>query len=252
MFPQSASSPDLILARIKEAKGKEIEKAPIISGLTEWAWVRREFIEQTVAKAIEGERVRLGHELHDNINQMLAVILVYLSLLHPADSDEKSLRDKAEHILQMAIEEIRSLSHRLVKDSPLREGFIAAATGLVAEFRDARLFNITFTCGSREVESMDQSKKLALYRILQEQLNNIVKYSHAKNVHICLDSDEKGVRLTIEDDGVGFNKLTVQKGIGLTGIYKKAELCNGSVELLTSPGHGCVLKVTAPQGVSEN
>ncbi len=252
MFPQSVSSPGLILARLKEVMGKEVEKTPIISGLTDGAWVRRAYIDQIVARAIEGERVRLGHELHDNINQMLSVILVYLSLLHPADPDEKGLRDKAERILQLAIEEIRGLSHRLVKDSPLREGFIAAATGLVAEFQDARLFNITFTCGSREVETMDQSKKLALYRILQEHLNNIVKYSHAKNVQICLDSDEKGVRLTIEDDGVGFNKLTVQKGIGLTGIYEKAEQCNGSVELLTSPGHGCVLTVTAPQGVSEN
>ncbi|HLZ88330.1 MAG TPA: ATP-binding protein [Puia sp.] len=245
-------SPSLVLVRIKEIMAGEAESSPVISNDSDWVWMRREYIEKTIAKAKEAERIRIGHELHDNINQMLAVIGVYLSLLHPADPDEKDLLGKSGHILKMAIEEIRCLSHGLVKDSTLREGFIAAVTALVDDFRQTRMFNISFTFNNQEVESMDQSKKVALYRILQEHLNNIVKYSQAKNVQICLDTDQKGVRLTIEDDGVGFNKLTVQKGIGLTGIYEKAELCNGSVELQTSPGHGCILKVTAMQGVSEN
>ncbi len=98
---------------------------------------------------------------------------------------------------------------------------------------------------------MDQSKKLALYRILQEYLNNIVKYSHAKNVTICLDSNEKGVRFTIEDVGVGFNKLTAKRHRPHRYLQKKAESCNDSVELRTSRGHGCVFEVRASQGVSE-
>lgn len=245
-------SPSFILARIKEVAEKETCKSPVIPGLPDWAWMRREYLEQTIAKAKEAERIRIGHELHDNINQMLAVSRVYLSLLHPDDSEEKRLRDKTEHILLMAIEEIRCLSHGLVKHSAFGEGLITAIKGLVDDFRHTRLFNITFNYDSCEIETLDQAKKVALYRILQEHMNNIVKYSRAKNVHICLDSGQKGVRLSIEDDGVGFNKLTVQRGIGLTGIYKKAELCNGFVELLTSPGQGCVLKVTAAEDVSEN
>lgn len=208
-------------------------------------WIQRSPVEQAVDAAIKGERERIGHELHDNVNQMLSVTRIYLTLLHPDDPDEKEIRDKAEHILQMAIEELRSLSHGLVKSSAVRQGLIEGIRGLVDDVQHTRLFNITFTCNSPEIESLDQAKKVALYRIVQEQLNNIIKYSHAKNVHIQLGNGESGACLSVEDDGIGFNKLTVQKGIGLKGIYKKAEQCNGSVELQTSPGQGCVLRVTA-------
>ena len=234
-----------ILTRIKDIAGEQAIQPSRERRHQDWVWMKREQMERAIEAAKKAEQLRIGHELHDNINQMLAVTGVYLSLLHPDDTEEKVIRDKAEHILRMAIEEIRCLSHGLVKPSAIDNGLIAAISGLVDDLQHTRLFNITFTYNSSDIESVDQAKKVALYRIVQEQLNNIVKYSHAKNVRIGLESSGRGVRLSIEDDGIGFNKITVQKGIGLRGIYKKAELCNGSVELQTSPGQGCVLRVTA-------
>ena len=85
-----------------------------------------------------------------------------------------------------------------------------------------------------------------MYRIVQEQINNIVKHSSANSVLIELFAEENNIHLIITDDGTGFDVNTVKKGQGLKNMRSRAELLNGATEMITAPGKGCKLKVTIP------
>ena len=88
--------------------------------------------------------------------------------------------------------------------------------------------------------------QLNLYRILQEQLNNIVKYSGANELEISVRLHENSLRLTIHDNGKGFDTNVVRTGIGLRNIQKRTELFLGSFSLQSSEGNGCTLTVEIP------
>jgi signal transduction histidine kinase len=77
-------------------------------------------------------------------------------------------------------------------------------------------------------------------------LNNIVKYAEAKKITIRLHSDAESTELEIRDDGRGFDIKTLKKGLGLLNIRNRAEILGGKMELITSPGQGCLLKVVLP------
>ena len=85
------------------------------------------------------------------------------------------------------------------------------------------------------------------FRIIQEQLNNIVKHAAAKTAFIRLSSFSDATVLEIEDDGKGFDLSKVKKGVGLTNIKNRARLFAGTVAIISKPGNGCLLKVTIPE-----
>ena len=95
-------------------------------------------------------------------------------------------------------------------------------------------------------ERMDANVKLTIYRILQEQLNNIVRHAEATKVSVEMFQEESKLYLFIADNGKGFDLKTVKKGQGLINIKSRAELQEGSVEILTTPGHGCKLVIQIP------
>jgi len=86
---------------------------------------------------------------------------------------------------------------------------------------------------------------LNVYRIIQEQLKNIVKYASATNVWIKLEKLNGVLHLVISDNGIGFDPHSRRSGgIGLTNIASRAETFNGAVDIISAPGHGCTLKVS--------
>ena len=93
--------------------------------------------------------------------------------------------------------------------------------------------------------------QLNLYRILQEQLKNIVKYAKATSIKVALSLGEDAIRMHIEDDGVGFDTTCVKKGIGLINLQRRAELFSGTFSLITSPGQGCCILIELPFSTAE-
>ena len=85
--------------------------------------------------------------------------------------------------------------------------------------------------------------KVVLYRIVQEQLNNIVNHSAAYEVEIELRQDTEGLILRIDDNGKGFDMFAKKNGIGFKNIKNRAEIYNGVVHILSSPGNGCKMKI---------
>jgi len=116
--------------------------------------------------------------------------------------------------------------------------------------RHAASYHIQFTHDNLpEIELLEKDRKLALFRILQEQLKNIIRHSRASEVRISLHYLESGVRLSIADDGQGFDAKLTPQGLGLSHIYERARHCQGKVILETSPGGGCLLTVELPIAV---
>jgi Signal transduction histidine kinase len=92
-------------------------------------------------------------------------------------------------------------------------------------------------------DSLSEDLKISIYRIIQEQLNNIRKHARASKVHILLEHGNNNISLFIEDNGCGFDIHSKRKGHGITNIINRAETFNGGVELVSSPGRGCTMHV---------
>ena len=85
-----------------------------------------------------------------------------------------------------------------------------------------------------------------IFRILQEQTNNIIKYANAKNVLITLKEENNKIYLSITDDGKGFDASVQSKGIGFINIYNRVDAFGGDMELISSHGNGCILRINFP------
>ena len=202
---------------------------------------------ETIINSQQEERTRIGHELHDNVNQILATAQLYLSMIHPKGKDQNDIKVKTSDAIIMAIEEIRKLSKEMVMPNLTREGLVAGITNLVKDLEFIGLFHISFVHSDKcRIESLNQHKKITLFRIIQEQTKNITKYSAAKNVEISLNCCQQFIQLKISDDGVGFDTTKTRQGIGLSNIYERTRLYQGEVSLQSSPGKGCVLHVKIP------
>jgi signal transduction histidine kinase len=93
---------------------------------------------------------------------------------------------------------------------------------------------------------LSDDQKLMIFRILQEQTNNIIKYADAKNVNISLKEENNSIYLSITDDGKGFDTSVQSKGIGFINIYNRVDAFGGEVKLISSPGSGCTIEIVFP------
>ena len=105
---------------------------------------------------------------------------------------------------------------------------------------------ISCALGSFIEHSVNDKFKLNVFRILQEQLNNILKHAKATEVTISLKQNEKSIIMTIADNGLGFDTTKKRKGIGITNIRSRAASYKGTADFVSKPGQGCVLNVTFP------
>lgn len=206
--------------------------------------------QKEIAKSIidtqEKERTRLGQELHDNINQLLLVAKLYMGILKPSEAGNKMIAKKVMEALDMAITDIQAISRDMVLPKLKEKTLVDSINQLVKDLKMACQFKIRFLHEKCCREDISEGKKIAIYRIVQEQLKNTIQYSKASHVVIQLLYNGDFVELVVEDDGVGFDPLKKTKGIGLRNIYDRTVLYNGTVELKSAPGCGCRLKVSIP------
>lgn len=158
----------------------------------------------------------IGRNLHDNVGNMLASVLGYLNL-------KNQNPEVAKNLLNDTINEVRFLSHTLVKQDNLP--ITDKLEILVSHFNDfspIRLYFNDYSLGKlNKIEALRQQN---LYMIIQEALTNVVKHSKATKTYIQVFDQEGQLQVTIEDDGIGMVSGVVQEGIGLKNMYKRAEL----------------------------
>jgi PAS domain S-box-containing protein len=237
--------------------GKPVKFIGSILDLTEIKGLENQLLQEKIkhqkeiAKSIidtqEKERTRIGQELHDNINQLLLVAKLYMGLLKPSEAGNKVIAKKVVESLDMAIADIQAISREMVLPKLKEKTLANSITELVKDVKVTCRFKIKFLYDKQASEDISEGKKVALYRIVQEQLKNTIQYSKAANVSIQLIDNPHTVELIVQDDGIGFDPLKKTKGIGLSNIYDRTLLYNGKVELQSSPGNGCRLKVSIPK-----
>jgi len=183
--------------------------------------------------------------LHDNVNQMLSSSKLYMDMALTNKKEATQLIQTSKEILVSAIEEIRSLSRSLVTSSAKDIDLVESVNDLVAMVGLGKSFKIHFE-HNRIPPGMSPKLKIAIYRIIQEQINNTIKHAEAKNVAIRITTIKEQVIVTINDDGKGFDPGIKKKGIGLTNILSRTQLFNGHIEIKSAPGKGCRITATIP------
>lgn len=202
-------------------------------------------ISETVIRVQEKERTRIGHELHDNVNQILSTVKLFMDMLKPVKAEEKEIKQKCTDYIMLAIEEIRKLSRELTASQLQQIGLVSSIEALVADIHLSTEIRIRFT-HDHEQELLSPGIKVTLFRIVQEQLKNIIKHSQASQVDILLHCRDGEAQLVVRDNGIGFTSGQTHRGIGLSNIYERTRFYNGSVEIDSAPGKGCMLSVKIP------
>ena len=202
---------------------------------------------KAIIAAQDHERDELSKELHDNVNQILtssSLILDYASE-HPEEQREEFLA-KGRKYIGMAIEEIRRISRNLNTSSIKGSGLRQHVEELICNLALGDHFTITFDYEDMLDQELSGDLKLALYRIIQEQTNNIVKYAGASHIMISIKKTGNGISMVTCDNGRGFDLKTRRKGIGLTNMQTRVEAFKGSFKINTAPGKGGYINIMLP------
>ncbi|HLF46077.1 MAG TPA: PAS domain-containing protein, partial [Chitinophagaceae bacterium] len=208
---------------------------------------QQKLITETTIQAQEKEKNELGRELHDNINQILATVKMYLGLVKSGKKFNEDLVGKSYEYVEEAMNEIRELSHSLVAPSLGETGLKECLLELAEDTNINNGLQVQVSVDEKYFEKeTDKNKELVLYRIVQEQLNNILKYAQAREAVITLSTDQDNLILTVSDNGVGFNPSEKSKGIGLKNISSRVAFYSGVTNIISAPGKGCTLEVLIP------
>jgi PAS domain S-box-containing protein len=195
----------------------------------------------------ERERSEISRELHDNISQHLTTTRLYLEVLKDkTDGHVLEMIAEAHKGLMYIINVIRSLSQTLAPPELRDIGLIESIRDLCDLLKKLHPYRVEFEHDQFNEDKIPDNMKLMLFRIIQEQVNNIIRHAEANTITINLQASKTEAELVIADDGKGFDTTLVKKGLGLTNIFNRVNLFDGYTEIVTSPGNGCFLKVIVP------
>jgi signal transduction histidine kinase len=198
-----------------------------------------------VIVAQEREREVIGRELHDNVNQVLTTIKLYLEMAMNNPADREKLIPKSIHHLVESINEIRNLSRDLSAPTLGTRSLIDSLTALLEMVRSSSGLYILFQ-HQLYYRPTPKDQKLAIYRIVQEQLNNVIKHANATEVLVCIAQTEDNTQVIIKDNGHGFDPSESRTGIGLNNIISRAKVFDGEVKIESGPGKGCSVTIDFP------
>jgi signal transduction histidine kinase len=197
-------------------------------------------------KMLEHERLVIGQELHDNVNQLLCSAKLHLDLVQVYKADNQKAKELTIELLKEAIEEIKKLSRGMVLQKLQKDTLLESVKAFIEDTKTIHKINILFGIHHFNEDMISDYKKVNIYRILQEQFRNIIEHSRAKTVVMTLETDDRHVELIIDDDGVGFEPDHQVDGIGLINIRERTRNLHGQCNIITAPGKGCRLHISIP------
>jgi len=212
--------------------------------------VQLQTLSRRVLEAQEAERRRIAHELHDELGQSLTAIKINLQAGAAFGNDQQEKRNPRNiEIIEAALQHVRNLSLAL-RPSVLDDlGLRAALEWLVDNAARTSQIDIRLM-SNLEDRRLDGALETACFRVVQEALTNIQRHAKASHVTVDLTVDTRSLRLTVRDDGLGFNtdrpKAQSNKSLGLLGMRERAELVGGKLTLTSSEGQGCEVRMECP------
>lgn len=210
--------------------------------------VKEKQIADATEDAKDTERSDIGKELHDNINQLLGASKMYVEMAKRGGKDSRMYLNRSSEYTLTAIEEIRKLTKGLRSDAIKNLGLCESVKSLTRDIMEVNRVKISCELDGFQEQIVNDKFKLNIFRIIQEELNNILKHAGATEVDIRLSQNNQSITLTIADDGVGFDTTAKRQGIGVANIKDRSATYNGTADFISEPGEGCLLTVTFPVG----
>jgi two-component system sensor kinase FixL len=208
-------------------------------------------------QAQEEAQMQLARELHDDLSQNLALLSIELEMFGqspPAERGQISgqMQEFAAQVKRLS-SEVHRLSHDLHPAKLEQLGLVAAVRGFCKEFAAAHEMAIEFV--DRSVpRAVPEDTALCLYRIAQEGLHNVVKHSSGTAARVELTMEGSELRLTVADDGVGFDpeKMRANGSLGLVSMSERARFVRGLLSVKSHAGKGTMVEVRVPISAADN
>ncbi len=240
----------------KNKNGTPVRMTGIVSDITE----RKHEQDKVIAAIVETEdkeRSRIAKELHDGLGQNLTTSMLNLGF---AKKEVSKLSEKSQQkfangmeFLNLAIHETRNIAHNLMPKTILDFGYVSAIESMMEGLEEVSSIDFVFY-NNLNGKRIEESLEVSLYRITQEAVNNILKYSNARKATIQLMSYPDLVMLIIEDDGKGFDpeKLDPKNGsFGINSMKSRAKAIRGTFILDSAPGKGTTITINIPMTVNK-
>jgi signal transduction histidine kinase len=215
------------------------------------AYTRLRDLSAQLVATEERERRRLAEVLHDGVGQKLYAAKLRIGAMSLDGNSSAIAYDEVLQLIDESIDHTRTLSQELFPQILSAAGLVAAVKWLIEEYRRLHGVTILFHDRSPGVEPRDDIG-LALFRSVRELLHNAAKHAQAKTVEVVLDADDEVVRVTVADDGVGFDpvqtdaQLREQRSLGLFSIRERLEHVGGRLEIRSRPDGGTEATAIAP------
>jgi PAS domain S-box-containing protein len=200
----------------------------------------------------ENERLRISREIHDGIGQMMTAIKISSDSIDLNTVDTKGEQTKLDYtrsLIYDVIAELRQVSSDLSPTFLYDYGLFLSVTQLASKINKIGSTQVHFSSNVQQVR-YSSLIEITFYRIIQEAVNNALKYSEAKNINIALIQDAEFLDLTIHDDGKGFNIQTAKQGNGLKNMASRANLIGANYSISSEPDKGVQIGLQMPNMAS--
>jgi PAS domain S-box-containing protein len=213
-------------------------------------------IGRRLIQAHEEERAWIGRELHDDITQQIALVAVDLERCtqdHPESGTEiqNRISAAAQRLMDLS-KDVQALSHRLHPSKVEYLGIVGAAKSLCRDLVQQHKVEIVFRHEGMP-SGLSKEISLCLFRVLQESLQNALKYSGVRSFQAELRGTPASIQLIVSDLGAGFDVQDAirRQGIGLVSMRERVQLVGGELSISSQPGHGTTVNACVPLKVEE-
>jgi PAS domain S-box-containing protein len=209
-------------------------------------------VSRRLIEAQEQERTRIARELHDDINQRIAMLAIELDTLRQSlpdlDADARNRLEKLRRVTEDIGAEIQEISHSLHSSKLEYLGLVAACNSFCRELANSHKVEVDFTTDNIPT-TVPPDIALCLFRVLQESLYNAIKHSGAQRFEAHLRGMSGDIQLKVRDHGIGFDAaaMMVSRGLGLISMRERVSMVNGTLFIASKPMTGTEITVCIPQ-----
>lgn len=190
----------------------------------------------------------ISDEIHDNVGQVLSLAKVQLNRIAESNILDMSLLTDARESITKAIIDLRDIAKSMSAEHIVQASMPEIIKKELERINRAGLMQATLRAEGTSESVVDDQKKVIIFRIIQEALQNILKHSQATSIDVLFYYEEKFVTISIKDNGVGFNKAIIEKkdGLGLQNILNRAILIGGKATIDSTPAEGTTITIISP------
>lgn len=202
-----------------------------------------------VVNAQEKERKHIAGDLHDGVGMLLATAKLNLSFLDETENraEGTEILKNVKELIAQSYNEVRGISHNLMPGVLVELGLIPALKDLCSKISVSEKLSVNLDISDINI-AFSETFKIAVYRIMQEILSNIIKHSKTEKIDIEINTSDNFLKVNIFDNGIGFNTNEIEKskGIGWKNIYSRIAMLNGKISVESEIGKGTTIEMFFP------